>query len=561
MIKGKMVKLVFSMLLSLIMILGSEVSAFATSESNVDDLIGNLIGYYGMESRTDVLRTLDEINDDSQEDYELWNSIVDYWDWIEDDMIENSSVAPDGLPTYDSHAFIVLGYSLNNDGTMTDELIGRLEVALRSAEKYPNSYVLVTGGVKKNGWTEGDRMHDWLLEHGVSEERIIVENQAPDTAGNASNSFEILYNDYNNVKSVSIITSQYHLKRGSILYYTESLLKAKELGKEAIEFIGMGNAGWYRNDKTSEPLSLKAMSMYLIAGVRPASNLVISKLIDINISGEIEYFIGDELNINVTASYDINNYQREVTDSAIISGFDPNILGNQIVHVIYEENGVKIEDNIEVNVNEIPVVVDKSILSSLIEEMGSVTNNNYTEESWEVFLNILKTAREVKVNEKATQIEVDSVVEKLHNAYSELKEVIVNKNILNSFIEEMDSVTNNNYTGESWEGFLNFLNTAKSVNANEKATQIEVDEALNNLKTAFASLDFEEKDINKNETVDKSTESEISDRLDKTVKEDSNNNKILPNTGVVSQPWATVGISSIILGLGLIYIKRRNQVS
>lgn len=39
---------------------------------------------------------------------------------------------------------------------MQPELVGRLETALASAQKYPNSYILVTGGVKKNGWTEGD---------------------------------------------------------------------------------------------------------------------------------------------------------------------------------------------------------------------------------------------------------------------------------------------------------------------------------------------------------------------------------------------------------------------
>src|SRR5699024_5873417 len=138
--------------------------------------------------------------------------------------------------------FVVLGFALNDDGTMRDELIGRLEVALRSAEKYPDSYVLVTGGVEKNGWTEGDRMHDWLVDHGLSEDRIIVENESSTTVENAANSFEILYNDYN-IDSFSMITSQYHLKRGSISYYKMSQLKAKELGVSTIDIIGEGNAG------------------------------------------------------------------------------------------------------------------------------------------------------------------------------------------------------------------------------------------------------------------------------------------------------------------------------
>ena len=37
---------------------------------------------------------------------------------------------------------------------------------------------------------------------------------------------------------------------------------------EPIKFIGEANAGWYRPDKTSEPLSLKVYSLRLIARVR-----------------------------------------------------------------------------------------------------------------------------------------------------------------------------------------------------------------------------------------------------------------------------------------------------
>lgn len=61
------------------------------------------------------------------------------------------------------------------------------------------------------------------------------------------------------------LTSQYHLKRGSILYYAESLLKAKELDVEPIEFIGNGNAGWEKENKTEENILVKAFSLSSIA--------------------------------------------------------------------------------------------------------------------------------------------------------------------------------------------------------------------------------------------------------------------------------------------------------
>lgn len=61
-------------------------------------------------------------------------------------MVESIGVAPDGLPDTNKHAFVVLGYALNSDGSMQGELKGRCQVAYESAMKYPNAYVVLAGG-------------------------------------------------------------------------------------------------------------------------------------------------------------------------------------------------------------------------------------------------------------------------------------------------------------------------------------------------------------------------------------------------------------------------------
>lgn len=332
----KICKIIISLSLVLSMtFFGGGTRILADEPQDVDTLIGSLIGYYRDGAETDVLRTLDTLKEVSSEDYETWKAIMDYWDYTEKEMVENIGVAPDGLPNDNSHAFIVLGFALNSDGTMKPELIGRLETALASAQKYPNSYVLVTGGVEKNGWTEGQRMHDWLVEHGVAEERILVETEAADTAGNAQNSFKILYN-MPNIKTISMITSQYHLKRGTILYYAQSLLSAKELGKTPIELLGYGNAGYKVEGKDGETMFQKANSLKDIANVKIPTKLVKSKLDSIEISGKQTYALGEELDIKVTAHYD-TGYARDVTDKATIVGFDSQREGKQEIAVVYTE--------------------------------------------------------------------------------------------------------------------------------------------------------------------------------------------------------------------------------
>ena len=323
----KLGKAILGLALALSMCFSMFIPVYAEGET-VDTLVGSLIGYYRDGARTDVLRTLDTLKEVSKDDYDQWQSIIDYWDWIENDMVENIGVAPDGLPNDNTHAFVVLGFALKSDGTMQPELVGRLETALASAQKYPNSYILVTGGVKKNGWTEGDRMHDWLVEHGVADNRILVENKSANTAQNAEFSFDILYN-HPTIKSISMITSQYHLKRGTILYYAESLIRARELGKTPIKLNG--NAGWYREDKTSETLSQKASSLSQIAGVSIPYGEKLPK-----VTGKNTYTVGDALDIIVTSTYD-TEYSRDVTGLAKIIGFDANKVGKQNVVVVYTE--------------------------------------------------------------------------------------------------------------------------------------------------------------------------------------------------------------------------------
>ena len=367
-------KMFISLLLVFSILPYSAASAETSTDSeSVDQLISELIYYFGEEADTDILRTLDLMEDKSTEDYEIWRSVIDEWNWIEDEMVENIDVAPDGLPNDDNHVFVVLGFALNDDGTMRDELIGRLEVALRSAEKYPDSYVLVTGGVEKNGWTEGDRMHDWLVDHGLSEDRIIVENESSTTVENAANSFEILYNDYN-IDSFSMITSQYHLKRGSIFYYTMSQLKAKELGVSPIDFIGEGNAGWYREDKTEEPLSLKVRGMYQIAGVEQSNDLPVSVLKDLVIEGDLEYHLFEDLDLDVYAEYD-NGYTRDVTELSSIKGFDPNELGEQDIEINYEENDNTVTKNMQITVAE-PSLESVQQLVEKLHDQGEIYEDN-----------------------------------------------------------------------------------------------------------------------------------------------------------------------------------------
>jgi hypothetical protein len=122
---------------------------------------------------------------------------------------------PANLPQQ-KHAIVILGYALADDGTMKEQLIERLKAGLAIAKQYPNSKIIVTGGVPKQGITEADAMNKWLTEQGISQDRILMENKSTDTVENALFSTAILESE--GLKDVTIVTSASHIRRALTVF-------------------------------------------------------------------------------------------------------------------------------------------------------------------------------------------------------------------------------------------------------------------------------------------------------------------------------------------------------
>ncbi len=153
----------------------------------------------------------------------LWQEVIEYWDYMTFEMKINDDGLPDGIDDDNSLCIVVLGYQLNDDGTVRDELIGRLEKALMCANEYSNAYILCTGGgtaPNAPDVTEAGAMGEWLIENGVDESRIIIEDDSLSTVDNALYSGDIIINSYPEINRVMIVTSDYHIGRGCLLFET-----------------------------------------------------------------------------------------------------------------------------------------------------------------------------------------------------------------------------------------------------------------------------------------------------------------------------------------------------
>ena len=113
-----------------------------------------------------------------------------------------------------SDAIIILGHALENGKTPGEWLIKRLQTGLELYEEGYAEYIVVTGG-------EGffDRipvavaMKQWLVDSGVSELDIIVEDESKNTNEN----FKFTKNDNNQIDSILVVTNDFHMYRSMMI--------------------------------------------------------------------------------------------------------------------------------------------------------------------------------------------------------------------------------------------------------------------------------------------------------------------------------------------------------
>lgn len=260
----------FALILALLLLVPVSVSVSAAedSESTIVWMLRNYL-WYGEDAQEDIEATLAELSREDPRKGELWRGIMDSWDYCNTQLELSDSVLPDGLPQDDSLCIVILGFELNRDGTMKQELIDRLEVGLASARKYPNAYVAVTGGGTADvpKITEAGQMAAWLKEHGLSPDRLIVEAGSLSTVQNAQKVTVILNESFPQVKNLAVVTSDYHVRMGAVYFATASHCAVYASDAAPLKLVGCAantttNAQWGPYAQVEGICALTGITMY-----------------------------------------------------------------------------------------------------------------------------------------------------------------------------------------------------------------------------------------------------------------------------------------------------------
>lgn len=125
----------------------------------------------------------------------------------------------------DVAAVVVLGAGVN--GTRPSlSLQARLEAALDYVSDKPDIPIVVTGSQGPGEEiSEGQCMAQWLEDHGIAPERILIDEQADNTEENVYYAKELLRGQgIDTAANIAVVTANYHLYRASLYWETPGMV-------------------------------------------------------------------------------------------------------------------------------------------------------------------------------------------------------------------------------------------------------------------------------------------------------------------------------------------------
>lgn len=130
---------------------------------------------------------------------------------------------------------------------------------------------------------------------------------------------------------------------------------------------------------------------------------------------------------------------------------------------------------------------DNSNLVAAIDSIKELDESRYQPDSWAALAQALAEAEKVAANRDATADEIEAAYTNLEAAYKALA-LRADMTAIDDMISKVEAMDANAHTAKSWKLVADALEAAKTVAANENATQEAVDAAARTLQAAAAAL-------------------------------------------------------------------------
>ena len=133
------------------------------------------------------------------------------------------------IPKFDKDFILILGCQIKKDGSLTNLLKGRVDRAIEFSkmqkEETGKDIVFIPSGGKGNDEiiSEAQAMKNYLIEHGIKEENILMEDKSKNTFENIKFSNNIIKEKNENAQ-VAFSTTKYHVFRAGCIATSQNVL-------------------------------------------------------------------------------------------------------------------------------------------------------------------------------------------------------------------------------------------------------------------------------------------------------------------------------------------------
>jgi vancomycin permeability regulator SanA len=128
---------------------------------------------------------------------------------------------------------VVLGNKVELNAQPSKRLQSRLDKAISLYNSQYFEYVIVSGGIGKEGFEEAVVMKEYLMNKGIPHDKIILDSQGINTFMTAKNAKSIMQNM--DVEGVMVISQFHHITRTKLAFHTLGLDKVYSAHAEYFE--------------------------------------------------------------------------------------------------------------------------------------------------------------------------------------------------------------------------------------------------------------------------------------------------------------------------------------
>ena len=111
-----------------------------------------------------------------------------------------------------SDVAIIFGNTVNPDGTLSERLKKRFDKGIELFRDSTVETIVVSGGLGKEGFYEGTKMYEYLIEEGIPKQKILIDNLGVTTKATAENFKRLGFDS----KSVVVVTQYFHISRAKL---------------------------------------------------------------------------------------------------------------------------------------------------------------------------------------------------------------------------------------------------------------------------------------------------------------------------------------------------------